>query len=204
MSAPYIWRKLKDNQREQLLSWRKLRQRPWHSPPHPPNFDRCFFHLTAACYEHAPVIGGTPERIEGFSNQWLELLSSHGTVRAWCVLPNHYHALIETQNLLKTLHELGRFHGRLAYAWNLEDSTRGRKVFFGVSDRAIRSDRHYWATVNYVHNNPVHHGYAEQWQDWPWSSAAEFIGQHGRERTEEIWRAYPVRDYGAGWDDAKL
>ncbi len=64
----------------------------------------------------------------------------------------------------------------------------------------MRSERHFWATVNYVHNNPIKHGYVDGWQDWPFSNAAQYLDQVGREKAEEIWREYPVLDYGKDWD----
>jgi putative transposase len=64
----------------------------------------------------------------------------------------------------------------------------------------MRSDRHFWATLNYVHNNAVHHGYVERWQDWPWSSATRFIEEMGRDRVKEIWKKYPILEYGKKWD----
>ena len=54
--------------------------------------------------------------------------------------------------------------------------------------------------MNYIHHNPVHHGYVEKWQDWIWSSAAKFLESAGRERAAQIWRDYPILDYGKGWD----
>jgi REP-associated tyrosine transposase len=54
--------------------------------------------------------------------------------------------------------------------------------------------------LNYLHHNPVHHGYVEKWLDWPWSSAAEFIEQNGREETAKMWLEYPLLDYGKKWD----
>jgi putative transposase len=119
-------------------------------------------------------------------------------------LPNHYHALIQTENVLKLLFEIGRLHGRLAFQWNDEDNARGRKVFYGATERSMRTERHYWATLNYIHHNPVRHGYVKRWQDWRWSSASQFIATYGRDEAERIWREYPIRDYGAGWDDASL
>ncbi len=65
----------------------------------------------------------------------------------------------------------------------------------------MRSERHFWATLNYIHNNSVKHGYVKRWQDWPFSSAKQFIEKYGRERTLEIWKEYPVLEYGVGWDD---
>ena len=57
--------------------------------------------------------------------------------------------------------------------WNFE----GERQFF--------SYRHFWATVNYIHNNPVHHGHVDKWQDWPWSSATDFLERVGREMAEK-------------------
>jgi putative transposase len=77
-------------------------------------------------------------------------------------------------------------------------------VFHRAAERAMRSERHFWATVNYVHHNPVYHGYARLWTDWPWSSARDYLREVGREEAERIWCDYPVRDYGKGWDAAGL
>jgi putative transposase len=120
---------------------------------------------------------------------------------AWCVLPNHYHALVEASNVNGLLHELGQLHGRTSHAWNGVDNTRGRKVFFRAVERAMRSDRHFWATLNYVHHNPVRHGYVERWTDWRWSSATQYLEQTGVEEAKRIWGDYPIRDYGKGWDE---
>jgi putative transposase len=102
------------------------------------------------------------------------------------------------------LRRLGQFHGRTAHTWNSEDSTRGRQVFFRAAERVIRSDRHFWATMNYVHHNPVHHGYVDQWTDWPWSSATEFLAHTDPNEAKRLWRQYPLADYGQGWDDPTL
>ena len=68
----------------------------------------------------------------------------------------------------------------------------------------MRSERHFWATMNYVHHNPVHHGYCSKWQDWPFSSAAPFLEKVGTEEAARIWTMYPLLDYGEGWDDPEL
>jgi putative transposase len=120
---------------------------------------------------------------------------------AWCVLPNHYHARVEAADIKRLVYQLGRFHGGTSHAWNDEEQTRGRKVFFRAVERAMRSDRHYWATLNYVHHNPVRHGYVERWKEWPWSSAAEYLAQTSESEAKRVWREYPLRDYGKTWDD---
>ena len=203
MSRPqYLWRQLAPKQREELLAWRKERGYPWHSPPHRPNFGRLRFLISAACFEHRHLIGTTPKRMEKFSRDLLALLERQASQTfAWCVLPNHYHALVDAPDIKALLHELGQFHGRTSYTWNGEDRARGRKVFFRAVERAMRSDRHFWATLNYVHHNPVRHGYVERWTEWPWSSASEYLTQTGAEEAKRIWFDFPIRDYGKDWDE---
>ena len=204
MSRPsYLWRQLTPEQQVDLLAWRKDRNCPWHAPPHRPNFGHLNFLISAACYEHEPYIGLSAERMDQFCEKWLAMLSTHASgIVAWCVLPNHYHALIEAPNVLRLLWELGRFHGRTSHAWNGEEKKRGRQIFHRATERFMRSERHFWATVNYIHNNPVHHRYVKLWSEWPWSSAQEYLQQVGRDEATRIWRDYPIRNYGKDWDGA--
>jgi putative transposase len=199
----YIWRKLTPKQRGELLAWRKRRSLPWHRPPHHPS-DKTRFHITAACFEHRDYIGHSSERIEAFCGRFLETLSRRGLVHAWCVLPNHYHALIETTFIAELLSELGKMHGSLSYQWNGEEDVRGRQVWCGVAERYMRNDHHFWATLNYVHNNPVRHGYVRRWQEWPYSSAEEYLASFGPVQALRIWKDYPILEYGKGWDDPHL
>ena len=119
---------------------------------------------------------------------------------AWCVLPNHYHILIRTDAIKELRTELGLFHGRTSFHWNGEDNCRGRQVWHNCFERKMRSERHFFASLNYVLNNPVHHGYVQKWQDWEWSNAREYLNAMGTDKALEIWRKYPVLDFGRKWD----
>jgi putative transposase len=200
----YIWRKLTVKQRAELLAWRKRQQLPWHRPPHRAS-EKTRYHVTAACFEHQPFIGLSRERIESFCTVLVNTFAQRNAlIHAWCVLPNHYHALIETSAILDVLDDLARMHGRLSFDWNGEEKSRGRQVWCGAVERYLRNDRHFWATINYVHNNPVRHGYVERWRDWPYSSAAEYLDQMGHDEATRIWKEYPILGYGKGWDDPQL
>jgi putative transposase len=203
-TAPYIWRKLTRCQRDDLMAWRKRQGFGWHRPPHLAS-EKTRYHLTAACFEHRPCIGNSPERLESFCRTLLDTFEQRGAhIQAWCVLPNHYHALVETSMILDVLADLGRMHGRLSFIWNSEEQTRGRQVWCGAAERYMRNDRHFWATINYIHNNPVHHGYVQRWPDWPFSSATEYLVQMGRDEAARIWKEFPILGYGKGWDDPDL
>jgi putative transposase len=200
----YLWRKLTPGQREDLMAWRQRQELPWHRPPHRAS-EKVRYHITAACFEHRHHIGHSDERMQSFCDTLLGVFKSHSAlIHAWCVLPNHYHALIETAEILIVLAGLGRMHGRLSFSWNGEENLRGRQVWCGAAERYMRNDTHFWATMNYVHHNPVHHGYVKQWHDWPFSSAQEYLEQMGREFAAKTWREYPILDYGKGWDDPDL
>ena len=92
-------------------------------------------------------------------------------------------------------------HGRTARQWNIEDATPGRRIWYSFSDRAIRSERHYYATVNYIHYNPVKHRWARSPYDWPESSVHWYLAHLGEQWLRDTWTSYPVRGYGRGWDD---
>ena len=105
----YNWRSMSPEQREYVLARRKLAEHPWHSPPHRMS-DDAVYHLTAANYEHRPILGLTPERMSSFESELLSAATSNGeTIIAWCLLPNHYHLLLDSPNVLATLASLGPF-----------------------------------------------------------------------------------------------
>jgi putative transposase len=200
-STLYDYRKMTPEQKFEAVEYRRLHGRPLHSPPHWQFIGRRQFIINAACYQHQHHIGRRPERMTGFENDLLDVCGKFAaSTYAWCILPNHYHVLVKTDDIGALRRELGRLHGRSSFKWNGEANQRGRRVWFNCFDRDIRSHRHFWASVNYIHHNPVKHGHADSWQDWPWSSAAEFLERVGRERALQIWREFPILDYGKKWD----
>jgi putative transposase len=196
----YDYRTMTSAARARVVEYRQKQKIPWHSPPHWEFTSGCFL-VSAACYQHEPIIGVSIERMTECEREMLEACERLCiAVHAWCLLPNHYHVLVTTESISELSAELGRFHGRSSYRWNGEEERRGRHVWYRCQDRAIRSERHFWASVNYIHNNPVRHGYVEKWQDWPWSSAMEFLDSMGRDEAMRIWKEYPIRNYGKKWD----
>jgi putative transposase len=197
----YDWRKMTPEERAHALEKRRSQHLPWHSPPHLDLAGEHSYIITAACYEHAPIIGNTAARMAWCEEAILEVCRVAGAeVYAWCVLPNHYHVLLKTDRIKDLRQGLGRLHGRASFEWNGEDGARGRKVWHNCFERPMKTRRHFSASLNYIHHNPVRHGYVRHWQDWPFSSASEFLRQQGRAKALEFWRKYPILDYGKKWD----
>src|SRR3954468_22954131 len=147
----YDYRKMTSAERERVSAYRCQRKLPKHSPPHSAMGFTSQYLVTAACFEHKPIIGKSTERLSECEQQLLASCEEHAaTVYGWCVLPNHYHVLVGTQQIKTLCRVLGHFHGRSSFHWNAEDNARGRKVWFRCFDREIRSERHFWATLNYI------------------------------------------------------
>jgi putative transposase len=198
----YYWRKLTEKQRREVFEYRRLQKLPWHRPPHIKYDGSQTFIFSAACFDHEPVIGISPQRLAEFEKMVIEIcVSACEELWAWCILPNHYHLLFRTDLITKLKKEIGLLHGRTSRIWNLEDGKPGRKVWYNYFERPMKSNRHFWASLNYVNNNSVHHGYVEKWSDWPFSSAVKYLAEMGHEEATRIWQEYPILDYGKGWDE---
>jgi len=197
----YEYRKMTKEGRAKVLAARKSLRRPWHAPPHFGQGHSTYL-ISAACYEHRPVMATNARRTH-FEAMLLDRLISEAcddiSLRAWVVLPNHYHLLIEG-DLRLFARRIARLHNGTATQWNRQDGTPGRKVWHRFSDRVIRSERHYYASLNYIHANPVKHGHVTGAHDWPQSSLGLYLEMVGPEQLADWWRQYPVGDYGKTWD----
>jgi len=195
----YRYRRLTEEQRQLLVRYRQQWGYPWHAPPHPIR-EATYYLLTAANFQHSPVMSSEVRRL-GFQARLLEGLKVAGMeVSAWVVLPNHYHVLAFVPDIDKAASVFQRLHGSTSRQWNLEDDRVGRKVWYRYSDRAIRSERHFYTTVNYLHYNAVRHGYADRADHWVSSSFWAYLETKGRDWLRHLWQEYPIRDYGKRWD----
>ncbi|NEO83064.1 MAG: transposase [Spirulina sp. SIO3F2] len=185
---------------------------PPHRPPHPIR-DQSFYLLTAACYEHQCHLYSDARRQQLLSLLFERFVDVGIELRGWVILPNHYHLLIylgkvrsedfspRYQPFEEISKVLKRVHGTTSRQWNVADQTVGRTVWFAYSDRAIRSERHYYTTLNYIHYNPVKHGWANSPYDWAYSSVHWYLEEEGRAWLRDSWVRYPVKEYGKDWDD---
>src|SRR5262245_9028535 len=95
----YLWRGMTPEQRPQALEERQRHRLPWHGPPHYES-DGGFYLITAACYEHAPIIGASSARMAEFEAELVGTAEAHSErLFAWVVLPNHYHLLLHAPEL---------------------------------------------------------------------------------------------------------
>jgi putative transposase len=198
----YEYRKLSPKEREEIVNYRRARGYPLHAPPHPFRAAGAYL-ISAANFEHQPVMK-QPERRTEFEAQLLSALKEIADeIIAWVILPNHYHVLLRIQSLDEVSAALKHLHGTTSRTWNLEDNLTGkRQVWYKFADTCIRNDSHLHLAFNYIHYNPFKHGYASNPHDWHWSSLALYDEDKGRSWLREHWKSYtPPNDFGNGWDD---
>jgi len=199
---PYEYRKLSHQERKEIVDFRRKHGYPLHAPPHPFREAGAYL-ISAANFEHKPVMK-SPERRTEFELQLLTALSEIANdVIAWVVLQNHYHFLAYVQSLDHISSTLKHLHGTTSRKWNVEDNLTGnRRVWYKFADTYIRNETHLHLAFNYIHYNPVKHGYITNPYDWQWSSLSLYYGDKGKEWLRDHWKSYtPPPDFGNGWDD---
>ena len=199
---PYEHRKLSPNERAEIIRYRHAHGYPLHAPPHPFRGAGAYL-ISAANFEHRAIMQ-SPQRRTEFETRLLNVVKEIlADLIAWVILPNHYHLLITVQSLDDISATLKQLHGTTSRDWNVEDSLTGkRRIWYKFADTYIRNDEHLHVAFNYIHYNPVKHGYVSDPIDWPWSSLLVYYENKGKDWIEEQWKLYPPPvDSGKSWDD---
>jgi putative transposase len=198
---PYEYGKLTPQERKEVVESRKRRGYPLHAPPHPYRKNGTYL-ITAANFEHKAVMISSARRTE-FQELLLDSFQEiDSEIIGWVILPNHYHILAAVESLNSVSDILRILHGRTSYSWNLQDGLQEkRKVWYKFSDRLMRDEKQLHQTLNYIHYNPVKHGYVNEVYNWEWSSIFMYINDMGRDWLQEHWKKHiPPANFGNDWD----
>ena len=96
-------------------------------------------------------------------------------LQAWAIFSNHYHFIAYAPSNAATLKKmLQRLHSSTARSINRMDKAPGRQVWFQYWDTCLTFEASYYARLNYVHNNAVHHGLAPVADQYEFCSARWF------------------------------
>jgi REP element-mobilizing transposase RayT len=90
---------------------------------------------------------------------------------AWCIMPNHVHALIETREGFPLADVMHSWKSYMSHEANKLLQRSGAFWQREYLDRFVRNAEHYENVVAYIEENPVKAGLAKITTDWPWSSA---------------------------------
>lgn len=94
---------------------------------------------------------------------------------AYCLMPNHIHAIVEPGTADCLSRFFSQLHRRYARRTNERHDWRGhlwQERFYSV----VMDEAHVMSAMRYVELNPVRAGICRAPQDWPWSSARGNLG----------------------------
>ncbi|MFH0853413.1 MAG: transposase [bacterium] len=106
---------------------------------------------------------------------------------AYVILPDHLHLLVQPNKNITISTVMHCIKRNASRSLNIihptlvgeDDHPRLRRFEWQSSfyDHIIRNERDFNNHVNYIHFNPVKHGYANKPEDWPWSSYHTFTNE---------------------------
>jgi len=125
------------------------------------------------------------------------LNTSNLSIWAYCLMPNHVHAVVVPREKNALAKFFALLHRRYARKTNSKHDWRGhlwQERFFSV----VMDEAHTVSAMRYVEMNPVRAGLCEKAHQWRWSSARGNLGytadalldRRGSEMVVGNWREY--------------
>lgn len=128
-----------------------------------------------------------------FLQKYFAYINPVAETYAYCLLPNHFHAMIRIKAISdiedslggKTFQKFETF-GKLisrqfaslfsAYtqAFNKMYGRKGSLFTPNIKRKQVNQEAYFTRLIIYIHNNPVKHGLVKDAWDWPYSSIQEF------------------------------
>ncbi len=139
----------------------------------------------------------SPRNYAFFVGRWRKYIEPFFSTYAFCLMPNHFHFLAKVKPLttsvqkeikqLKTNKSLAFLEDRISendfytslfkamfnsysLAFNKEQKRTGSLFQSKFKRILVRDQEHFKYLVQYIHNNPIHHGFCSQMDDWAYSS----------------------------------
>jgi len=124
---------------------------------------------------------------------------------AYVVLHNHYHLLMklpegkELENFIRYIHGKS---GKLIKNWKIKPSGLDHKrIWWNYWDNCIRDEKTFFTKINYVHHNPVKHGYVKKMENYKYSCYNNYINKYESEFVDDMFEQYPIVDFTDPNDD---
>ena len=138
-----------------------------------------------------------------FLHKWIQLIHPFCETMAYCLMPNHFHFLLQMkpvsntdirlvlqQRTAKSLlfaenkisyndfleDQFKRLFSSYALAFNRQENRTGSLFQKRFKRVAVKTESKLWHLLAYIHHNPIHHNYTENFKAWEYSSYTALIG----------------------------
>jgi putative transposase len=174
-------------------------KKPLHTPAHLFLNDYYYF-ITAGCYHKKAYVNCDAKKDFLYKTICEELNTYCAELHGWVVLDNHYHILIKLEDVFLLPRLIQVIHSKSAISINKTDKQPGRKVWYDYWDECIRNEKDFHDKLNYIHLNPVKHGYVDDPSKYKFSSYHSYFRERGEEGVKALARNHPVQRLEAGED----
>jgi REP element-mobilizing transposase RayT len=115
-----------------------------------------------------------------FLRLWGRYIDQIADTCAYCLLRNHFHAVIHVRDdpgiRLRASRQFSNLFNAYARAVNLASGRSGALFERPFHPIAVLDEAYLARLIVYVHQNAQKHGFVNRFQDWPHSSYHELIG----------------------------
>jgi putative transposase len=135
------------------------------------------YFITAVTHNRRPIFA-VEEEIARLRETLRQVKELHPfTMRGYVFLPEHNHLLLRvgaTATITQVMHSVKRNY---TLNYKTAQGVNGRVTLWqkGFWDHVIRNERDFKNHLDYIHYNPVKHGYVSRPEDYPHSSYLEYV-----------------------------
>ena len=112
---------------------------------------------------------------------------------AYCLMKNHFHLAIRTRTaeeqaanqpaasrqepfkLLSPSRQFGHLFNAYARAFNLNTGRTGSLFDHPFHRKLVEDEGYFWRLITYIHRSAQHHGFVDDFREWPYSSYGALI-----------------------------
>jgi|SRR5690625_1718062 len=150
-----------------------------------------------------------------FLNRYFKYTTPILKTYAFCLMPNHFHFLVKTRNIDEintkfpevkiysdnefaeyTSKRIGNLLNSYTKSFNSFYKRKGGLFNRHFKRKSIDKEEYFTKIILYIHNNPIHHGFAHRIKDWPYSSWHSYINK----KDDNLYKEDVLRWFG-GLDD---
>jgi putative transposase len=170
---------------------------PKFRPPHLYRDETIYF-LSGRTVSRQPFLK-TNENKENFLKIHREsLLKFNVKIFAFVINNDHYHLLVMISEGMVLPKFIANLHANSARLINKGDRKESRKIWYQYWDRCVRSEKDFWIRFNYIHHNPIKHGYVEnqnELSNYNFCSYGLWQKKMGQKWLDSIFEFYPIKDF---------
>jgi len=169
-----------------------------HRPAHMQLCPEGVYFITARIYSDEPLLKSDVRKELLFDILVNKCSQNNVELIAWTICDDHYHFMIYSDKEFDLGYIMGRIHSVSATLLNREDKTLGRKVWYQYWDTWLRTEEDFFLRFNYIHWNPIKHGYVKdlvELEDYEYCSFSMWKEVLGQEAVELFFEQYPIEDF---------